>query len=193
MERRVRLLSKLCSWWLPVFILGCQPRDTPDLPMLNYQDIDIQSRKGELFFNDSLFSGTIFGLYPHTSDTSFVKSYLQGKEHGTWKQFYPDGRLKEERYFSQGKKEGKYQAWWPDGQPRLTYHFHNGEYEGTCREWNAKGVLIKEMNYKQGYEAGRQQLWYNNGKIKSNYVMKDGRRYGMLGTKNCTNVTDSIF
>ena len=47
------------------------------------------------------------------------------------------------------------------------------------------------MNYYNGKEQGSQKVWYNNGKIKSNYVVKDGRRYGLLGTKNCTNVKDT--
>ena len=28
---------------------------------------------------------------------------------------------------------------------------------------------------------------------KSNYFIKNDRRYGLLGTKNCENVSDSIF
>jgi len=75
----------------------------------------------------------------------------------------------------------------------LTYQFEDDEYEGTCREWNESGRLITEMNYHRGYESGSQKVWYDNGKIKSNYVMESGRRYGLLGTKNCVNVSDSIF
>ena len=73
------------------------------------------------------------------------------------------------------------------------YLFSNDEYEGTCREWNEAGRLVKEMNYKAGYEAGSQRSWYDNGRIRANYVIEDGRRYGLLGTKNCVNVSDSIF
>jgi antitoxin component YwqK of YwqJK toxin-antitoxin module len=49
------------------------------------------------------------------------------------------------------------------------------------------------MHYKKGYEEGLQQFYYDNGKVKANYFMKAGRRYGLLGTKNCVNVSDSIF
>ena len=37
-----------------------------------------------------------------------------------------------------------------------------------------------------------QQFWYNDGEIKSNYIIKNKRRYGLLGTKNCVNVSNSI-
>jgi antitoxin component YwqK of YwqJK toxin-antitoxin module len=49
------------------------------------------------------------------------------------------------------------------------------------------------LNYQKGHEEGEQKWWYDNGKIKANYIIKDGRRYGLLGTKNCINVSDSIF
>ena len=37
------------------------------------------------------------------------------------------------------------------------------------------------------------KYFYNNGKVRSNYLVINGKRYGLLGTKNCVNVKDSIF
>lgn len=185
-------LSRIIIAFLALTFWRCQHQEDTNLPVLNLQHVEAKTKQGVFYVNDTVFSGRIYGLFPGTADTSFVKSYLMGKEHGEWKQYFPAGQLREVRYFKQGKKEGEYQAWWPNGEQRLLYHFADGEYEGNCQEWNVEGVLIKDMNYRQGYEEGSQKLWYNNGKIKSNYVMKGGRRYGLLGTKNCTNVTDSI-
>ena len=53
--------------------------------------------------------------------------------------------------------------------------------------------MIEEFNYKNGQQHGSQKVWYLNGKIKSNYVIKDNRRYGLLGTKNCRNVSEEVF
>ena len=53
--------------------------------------------------------------------------------------------------------------------------------------------IIKSFNYVNGYENGSQKLWFNNGEVKSNYVIKNNRRYGLLGTKNCVNVSDSCL
>ena len=41
----------------------------------------------------------------------------------------------------------------------------------------------KIFNYVNGYESGSQKLWFNNGEVKSNYVIKNNRRYGLLGLK----------
>ena len=98
----------------------------------------------------------------------------------------------EKRYFNKGVKVGVMKNWWENGQLQSEYHFNNGEYDGTCREWNFGGVLIREMNYENGYEKGSQKQWYDNGSYRSNYVIRDGRRYGLLGTKNCVNVSDSL-
>ena len=66
-------------------------------------------------------------------------------------------------------------------------------YEGERKEWNNEGNLIYLATYKKGQEEGPQKLWYDNGKIRANYIIKNGKRYGLLGTKNCKNVSDSIF
>ena len=55
------------------------------------------------------------------------------------------------------------------------------------------GKLIEELNYLYGYENGSQKVWYLNGKIKSNYVIKNSRRFGLLGTKNCVNTSEEVF
>ena len=55
------------------------------------------------------------------------------------------------------------------------------------------GLLIEEGNFKEGYEFGVQKTWYLNGKVKSNYIIKNNRRYGLLGTKNCVNVSNETL
>ena len=159
----------------------------------NSDSSTIVTRVGITYVNDAVYTGTIYTLAPNQKDTTQIKNYKDGKEDGVWKQFYENGRLKETRFFKEGKKEGEYIGWYMNGQKQLDYFFVNDEYEGTCREWASNGQLIKEMNYKAGHEEGNEKAWYDNGKIRSNYFMQDGRRYGLLGTKNCVNVSDSIF
>jgi len=148
---------------------------------------------GIVMENNQPFTGTLFTLFPGTVDTAELATYKDGKEHGEWKKYYPSKKIKGKRYFENGQKTGEYLAWWENGNKQLDYVFVDGEYEGACKEWNEKGLLTRHMNYKQGHEEGSQQYWYDNGKIKANYIIKAGRRYGLLGTKNCINVSDSIF
>ncbi|QNA45964.1 toxin-antitoxin system YwqK family antitoxin [Lacibacter sediminis] len=198
MERLAQLHSKINLLCLIMILFGCSKPEkkeakTTSSLVLNMNDARISNKNGIIYFNDQLFSGVIFSLYPSTTDTAASASYLNGKEHGRWVKYYPDRKLYEQRSFENGKKTGVLETWWPNGNKQTHYIFANDEYEGTCREWSSDGLLVKEMNYLKGYEEGSQRWWYDNGKIKANYIIKQGRRYGLLGTKNCMNVSDSIF
>lgn len=186
------LPAQLPSKLLCLFLVACHTAAKPG--MLDSALAEGQKTHGGItYINNVPYSGTLFSLYPGTRDTMYTKNYLDGREDGVWKQFYPGGKLAEIRYFKQGKKEGVYTAYWENSTKKLEYYFRDGEYHGCCKEWNIHGALCKEMNYRNGYEDGTQKVWYDNGSIKSNYVIRNGRRYGLLGTMNCKNVSDSIF
>jgi antitoxin component YwqK of YwqJK toxin-antitoxin module len=160
--------------------------------LLPVDDPKFKNQNGVLLYDGQGFNGTVFSLYPN-DDTAALLSYKQGLPHGKWQQFYQGGVKTELRYFDQGKKTGDFTRWWENGNMQILYVFEDDEYQGTCREWNEQGLLVKEMNYKKGHEEGMQTWWYDNGKVKSNYRIIEGRRFGLLGTKNCINVSDSIF
>jgi antitoxin component YwqK of YwqJK toxin-antitoxin module len=195
MEQQAPLRNKLFAILL-MLMPACNQSDghriTQNL-ILNSDSIVTENANGLTLVNRRPFTGTIYTLYPSSKDTANVRNFMQGKESGIWKTFYENGYLKECRQFENGRKTGRYQAWWDKGVKQLDYFFKDDEYEGTCKEWNTAGLLTKEMNYKNGHEEGPQQCWYDNGKIKANYVIRNGRRFGLLGTKNCINVSDSIF
>lgn len=184
---RVLVVALLCS---------CSAKDKfspAALRWFNEAALHLQNSAGVATEEGQPFTGIVYALLPNGKDTATVMCFADGKEDGEWRRYFANGQLMERRYFERGKKAGTYTAWWPNGRQRLLYHFANGEYEGTCRDWNDKGLLIAEMNYKEGHEEGPQKQFYNNGKIKANYIIRNGRRYGLLGTKNCVNVSDSVF
>lgn len=117
---------------------------------------------------------------------------VNGLEEGEWRSYHKNGMLKEKRFYRHGVKVGVLKTWWDNGQLQVLYRFKNGEYDGTCFEWNRNGVMTKKMHYTLGVETGEQRQWYDDGSVRSNYMMIDGRRFGLLGTKNCINVKDSL-
>lgn len=161
--------------------------------LVNRANADMKFVNGLLQVNHKIFTGLIFTLYPNNRDTAEINEFYEGREDGEWKKYYENGKLKEKRNFTAGKKTGDYYAWWGNGRLQLHYIFVNDEYDGNCLEWNENGLLTKDMNYRRSREDGLQRWWYDNGKIKANYIIREGRRYGLLGTKNCINVSDSIF
>jgi antitoxin component YwqK of YwqJK toxin-antitoxin module len=55
-----------------------------------------------------------------------------------------------------------------------------------AREWYPDGSLFRESQYAEGQEAGRQRMWHADGTLRSNYIVREGQRYGLIGSKGCT-------
>jgi antitoxin component YwqK of YwqJK toxin-antitoxin module len=198
MARQVQLLVSTALLTFSFLFSGCNNQEDSNGMLtrvrLSSSDAALTNENGTIHLNGQPFSGTLFTLGQNVSDTLLLANYWQGLEHGTWYAYYPESdQLYYKRSFDKGEKIGLYEAYWPNGTKQLSYNFENGVYEGTCREWNDVGFMVKELNYKNGHEDGRQQWWYDNGKIKANYTIVNGRRFGLLGTKNCVNVSDSVF
>jgi len=188
MELPVQLANKLL-YVVIVFFIGCNP---------NNQLVVHEESKGfdgfskQTTYNGEVFSGIVFNTN-EDKDTILIGEYKNGLKHGVWKKFYSNGALKERRFYKKGLKVGLYEGFYDDGSKNFVFMFKNGEYNGTNRVWTKDGLMIEEFNYKMGKEFGSQKVWYLDGKIKSNYIIKNNRRYGLLGTKNCTNVSEEVF
>jgi len=201
MERLVRYLS---SFFIVIIFFQCSSKENngATLSSKNPQDnskekirtisvdnAQISFENTGVFYQGKPFSGKLFRLDPQTQDTLKIESYARGNRHGNWIQYFTGHVLKEIRTFDQGKKVGAFVQYFPTGKKQQAYHFQNDEYQGVASEWNESGVLIREMHYVAGHEEGSQKLFYDNGQVRANYVMKSGRRFGLLGTKNCVNVS----
>lgn len=158
---------------------------------LELNTVRLEKIQDVVYYNSKRFDGFVYEMY-NSKDTSFVKSYLNGLEEGTHKKWYPNKQLFEERFYRNGKKEGTHKAWWDNGNKQYEYQISNDVYTGEFKEWNQDGRLIKIFHYKNGQEEGSQKLFYENGSIRSNYVIVNGRRFGLLGTKNCRNVKENL-
>lgn len=186
---RVRFLNSVLV--MVVCLCGCHSSDKRIWH--NAADTNFTQVNGLMYRDKKTYTGSTYLLYPGSKDTAAIAGYRRGKEDGIWKNFYPNHVPKQIREFKNGKKTGVFTAWWENKNRKLQYFFEEDEYEGTCKAWNMEGKLIRAMHYVKGHESGRQQMFYDNGKIRANYTIIAGRRYGLLGTKNCVNVPDSVF
>ena len=146
-----------------------------------------------VFLKAEKYNGFIYQLSPNGIDTIAIEGYVNGLLSGELKKWFPNRQLMEERYYKQGKKNGKQIAYWPNGNKRFEFVAKDDGYEGELKEWSVNGHLFHQANFVNGKEEGAQKMWYDNGKIRANYFIIQGKRYGLLGTKNCKNVSDSIF
>ncbi len=195
MAKRAPLRNSLYHWLLLALCAGCQPeKQAPTAIPARYVSVDVpgwQQRSGNLWLNDTLFSGWQFQPTP-AGDTLFCGGYLAGKAEGIHRQWYASGGLKEARHFHAGWQQGEQHGWHESGKPAFVYHFKNDVYEGSRKEWYANGKPALDGNYHEGQENGRQRQWFDNGSLKVNYEARNGRNYGFTGVKNCVNVWDSI-
>lgn len=158
---------------------------------LNFSTEGFESRGDTLLLRGQKFSGYVYQLHG-PKDTAFLFSYLDGLQEGLQKKWYENKTLMEVREYQQGRKNGRQTTYWDNGKPKFTFVAFDDANEGEMKEWDYEGKLSHLGHYKNGQEEGEQKMWYNNGKIRSNYIIRNGRRYGLLGTKNCINVTDSL-
>jgi protein SCO1/2 len=102
---------------------------------------------------------------------------------------YSNGRLSTERRYHGDREEGRHIGWYENGAVRFSYAYHDGVMEGVAREWLPDGTLYREAHYTRGQEEGLQRMWWPDGSLRASYVVKDGRRYGLLGAKGCVSTT----
>jgi hypothetical protein len=158
---------------------------------LNRKDRFLSFHQDTLYYQNTKYSGIIFDHFEN-GDSAFVGSYLNGMEEGVFKKWYRNNQLGEYRTYHSGKKVGKHVGFWEDGQPKFEFNFIDGELHGESNEWYPNGQAYKAFHYKMGYENGSQKMWWENGVIRANYVVKQGRRYGLIGLKLCITPQDSI-
>ena len=188
MEVLGRLVIK--SFLLTIIIFSCDLEDYQWV-LENNESVDLRKRYVE--YNGEKYTGYLYKLAENQKDTILKSFYRDGLKHGVWKKFYNTGEIKEIRHFKKGKKTGKYLGYYMKGGLAFEYNFKDGEYHGKRYEWKKDGSLLRESTYENGYEKGVQKIWWPDGRVKSNYIIKNNRRYGLLGVKNCVNVSDSIF
>lgn len=154
-------------------------------------DNNFSKHQDTVYYHHRYFTGYRFTLYPN-GDTAILQSYFNGVEEGTQKKWYPNRQLQEERFYINGKKEGLHQGWWPDGKDKFSFTAYNDKNEGEFKEWYASGLLQKYFHYTNGQEEGSQRLWWDNGSVRANYVIREGKKYGLIGLKTCINPYDSV-
>ena len=145
-----------------------------------------------LFYNDISYTGFVYTLY-NAKDTMQIAGFLNGLEEGNQKKWYSNQQIASIRDYRAGKKIGKHIGYWENGQPQFEFYFEDGEYHGVAKEWYQNGQAYRNFHYEHGYEQGSQKMWWENGIIRANYVVKNGRRYGLVGLKLCINPNDTIL
>lgn len=205
-EQQVQLHNKKPGYYTLVYCLAmavlfsCAGKDKSVDPKIaktvpqvyvNAADPRFSNHQDTVYLGNTFFTGYRYTLYEN-GDTALLQSYFNGVEEGFQRKWYSNKQLAEERFYINGRKEAVHQGWWPNGKQKFFFEAYDDEYNGEFREWYASGLLGKDFNYVNGHEEGSQRLWWDNGVVRANYVIRDGKKYGMLGYKTCINPYDSV-
>ena len=173
-------------------VWACQSPQTaiPNVLVSIDTDSTLRFENGLLLQQNKPFSGYVVSYYS-SQKLRLKEAYLLGKAESVHQKWYENGQLQEQRSYLNNHKHGIHRGWWPDGKLKFEYSFLNDMAIGTHKEWYDNGRLFTRSTYnQQGQPEGVQQMWYNTGQIKANYVVKNGRRFGLLGAKGCMGEND---
>ncbi len=89
------------------------------------------------------------------------------------KEFYENGKLKNEATFKSGKKHGYEKGFHENGSLRYETQWVNGKQNGEVSSFDEQGNKIKQSFLKMGSYEGPQKEWWANGNLKADRVMKN--------------------
>ena len=131
-----------------------------ELQIVNSDDSMLTKEKGILYYRNKPFSGMITNSYH-------------------------DGLLRSKQSYILGKRHGRYLEWYPNGQKRYSKKYSKGIQNGEQKEWYSNGILSRKMQFYEGRQEGKQIGWKENGDLRFKYTYINGKRYGFMGTSLC--------
>jgi antitoxin component YwqK of YwqJK toxin-antitoxin module len=97
-----------------------------------------------------------------------IENYVDGKMHGDYQSFYPNGRAKSQRYFEHNKIQGKEKEWYESGPIRKLKQWKDGYAHGEERQWHENGKLRFVMRFENGEELSQDITERSRKRARSN-------------------------
>ncbi len=89
-------------------------------------------------------------IYDETGEKPLREEhYDKGKKDGTWKVWFPSGKVRQEVVFKQDKQEGMSVEWGEDGKKRAEISYKDGKPDGTATAWLPDGRTVVQ-EFKDG-------------------------------------------
>ena len=158
-------------------LFGCLKEE----PSVNFNKSEFTLKAGIMLYKGVPFTGTLI----KKGQNIYHSLYKNGKKHGLETIYYQSGNLNAKRYFKDGNCYSKQVGWWDNSKLRYTYRCNKYGIDGLKLEYFDNGVKRSERYFKDGKEHGKQKFWFSDGKPRTTYIIKNGRRYGIVGTKLC--------
>jgi antitoxin component YwqK of YwqJK toxin-antitoxin module len=160
-------------------------------PTIQTSDPGVSRSNGVVVYAGVAFTGTLTEIADGVR-TKKTTPYRSGLRHGISRAWHANGALAFAGSFLSGRETGLHRTWYATGQLRSEHRLERGLLQGVARDWFPDGTPYRAATYVDGQEAGSQQMWYTDGSLRANYVVRDGRRFGLIGAKACVDEAEVL-
>jgi hypothetical protein len=95
-------------------------------------------------------------------------------KHGVYKEFFPDGKIKEEVMYFKGVQQGPKAIWFSNGQVAKMGEMKDDRWHGKYKEWYQDGTLKLDGQYNEGKQDGKWSFFDKDGEGLPSLQFKDG-------------------
>lgn len=107
------------------------------------------SETGEIIAQGEFLEGERQGKWIiKTGDITLKGSYDNGLRDGVWQYFYSDSTLKFQGEFIQGEPNGWHKNYYPNGKIKSEKYYNMGRREKTWRYYSSEGIVTTTLIYK---------------------------------------------
>ena len=97
--------------------------------------------------------------------------YEKGKRVGEWKFYHPNGKLEQiGSYNKDGKEDGIWTWYYASGALLREESYFNGKIDGHSVEYDEDGIIISEGDYIEGYREGKWKFNYGDQLSEEEYL-----------------------
>jgi antitoxin component YwqK of YwqJK toxin-antitoxin module len=133
--KKVLLLFLILS-----IFFSCQQK--PEKKTETYED---GAPKMEQYFVEDNLTKEV--TYYKNQQKRYEGEYLDGKRHGRWVYWYPNGNVWSEGFFYQGENDSIRIVYHENGNKYYSGKYKKGQRTGVWKFWDEEGNFIKKVDY----------------------------------------------
>lgn len=120
--------------------------------------------------NCNYVDGKLHGSYKEWHNKNILykeTTYVDGKLHGEYKQWHENGKICKETTYVDGKLHGSYKTWRDNNIPSINTTYVDGKLHGLYEEYRGTGEKKYHGRYRRWYGDGQR---YGSGNIRHDAI-----------------------
>jgi antitoxin component YwqK of YwqJK toxin-antitoxin module len=105
-------------------------------------------------------------------------SLRNGKFHGLYELYHPNGQLSFQIMYKDGLKDGLSDTYFENGEPQSKLNYRDGEDHGEHVWYYQNGRLMYRMNFQNGVKHGLEEWYRESGELSRGGINNMGEECG---------------